>query len=347
MSKFAEPMTRLIDELKKLPGIGSKSAQRLAFHILRSSDDDAEALAVAVRDVKASLRLCSICNNITDVDPRCVLQHPTRNQRLVCVVEEPTNIAAVEKTKHFNGVYHVLHGSLSPLHGVGPEQLRIANLTGRVDGGQVDELIIATNPTVEGEATEPTFPSRCGVRDEGTRIAMGIPVGSDIEYERIQITMLKAMEGLGAVRLYSSRWIAQSSLCEISQLLRAVLAEPRFSEMSRPAYRSWGSKQLRRKCATPPQSAENNFRLSCFGVDRLAACFPRDTVHHTNAVLVSGVEFAVFPFRVSDAVYEHIGASGAASMVLIMSCELELSSPSLNTSNALRPLSPTNFSVTE
>ena len=195
MSKFAEPMTRLIDELKKLPGIGSKSAQRLAFHILRSSDDDAEALAVAVRDVKASLRLCSICNNITDVDPCVYFSSPTRNQRLVCVVEEPTNIAAVEKTKHFNGVYHVLHGSLSPLHGVGPEQLRIANLTRRVDGGQVDELIIATNPTVEGEATA-TYLSqqmrRPGVKV--TRIAMGIPVGSDIEYAD-EITMLKAMEG--------------------------------------------------------------------------------------------------------------------------------------------------------
>jgi len=195
MSKFAEPMTRLIDELKKLPGIGAKSAQRLAFHILRSSDDDAEALAVAVRDVKASLRLCSICNNITDVDPCVYCSSPTRNQRLVCVVEEPTNIAAVEKTKHFNGVYHVLHGSLSPLHGVGPEQLRIANLTRRVDGGQVDELIIATNPTVEGEATA-TYLSqqmrRPGVKV--TRIAMGIPVGSDIEYAD-EITMLKAMEG--------------------------------------------------------------------------------------------------------------------------------------------------------
>jgi recombination protein RecR len=195
MSKFAEPMTRLIDELKKLPGIGAKSAQRLAFHILRSSDDDAEALAVAVRDVKASLRLCSVCNNITEVDPCVYCSSPTRNQRLVCVVEEPTNIAAVERTKHFNGVYHVLHGSLSPLHGVGPEQLRIANLTRRVDAGQVDELIIATNPTVEGEATA-TYLSqqmrRPGVKV--TRIAMGIPVGSDIEYAD-EITMLKAMEG--------------------------------------------------------------------------------------------------------------------------------------------------------
>src|SRR3989454_10167337 len=182
MSRFAEPMARLIEELKKLPGIGSKSAQRLAFHILRSSDQDAEALAIAVREVKASLRLCSVCNNITDIDPCAYCSSPTRNQRLVCVVEEPTNIASIEKTKHFNGVYHVLHGSISPLHGVGPEQLRISNLMRRVEDGQVDEVILATNPTVEGEATA-TYLSgqlrRSGLKV--TRIAMGIPVGSDIE----------------------------------------------------------------------------------------------------------------------------------------------------------------------
>jgi recombination protein RecR len=195
MSKFAEPMARLIDELKKLPGIGGKSAQRLAFHILRASDEDAEALSAAVRDLKANLRLCSTCNNITDVDPCVYCSSPTRNQRLVCVVEEPTNIAAIEKTRHFNGVYHVLHGSLSPLHGVGPEHLRIANLLRRIDGDQVDEVILATNPTVEGEATAVYLSQqikRAGVRV--TRIATGIPVGSDIEYAD-EVTMLKSIEG--------------------------------------------------------------------------------------------------------------------------------------------------------
>src|SRR6201996_7993902 len=176
MSRFAEPMAQLIEELRKLPGIGTKSAQRLAFHILRSPAADAEALAVAVRELKAKLRLCSICNNITDVDPCTYCTSATRNQRLVCVVEEPTNIGAIEKTRHYNGVYHVLHGALSPLHGVGPEQLRIANLERRVASGDVDELILATNPTVEGEATA-TYLSRL-FRASGakvTRIATGVP----------------------------------------------------------------------------------------------------------------------------------------------------------------------------
>jgi recombination protein RecR len=188
-------MARLIDELKKLPGVGSKSAQRLAFHILRSSEDDADALAGAIHDVKASLRLCSVCNNITDIDPCVYCSSATRNQRLICVVEEPTNIASVEKTRHYNGVYHVLHGAISPIHGVGPEQLRISNLMKRVEDGQADEVILATNPTVEGEATA-TYLSgqlrRAGLKV--TRIATGIPAGSDIEYAD-EITMLKAMEG--------------------------------------------------------------------------------------------------------------------------------------------------------
>jgi recombination protein RecR len=195
MSRFAEPMARLIEELKKLPGIGSKSAQRLAFHILRSSDENAETLASAVRDLKAQLRLCSLCNNITDVDPCTYCTNPTRNQRLVCVVEEPTNIASIEKTKHFNGVYHVLHGTISPLHGVGPEHLRISNLTRRVDQGEVDEVILATNPTIEGEATASYLADALKkLRVKVTRIATGVPAGSDIEYTD-EVTMHKAMEG--------------------------------------------------------------------------------------------------------------------------------------------------------
>jgi recombination protein RecR len=195
MSKFAEPMVRLIDELKKLPGVGSKNAQRLAFHILRASDEDADLLANAIRDVKAKLRLCSVCNNITDVDPCVYCSSAMRNQRLICVVEEPTNIAAIEKTRNYNGVYHVLHGTLSPIHGVGPEHLRIANLMRRLENGGADEIILATNPTLEGEATAVYLArllKQIGVRV--TRIATGIPVGSDIEYAD-EVTMQKAMEG--------------------------------------------------------------------------------------------------------------------------------------------------------
>jgi recombination protein RecR len=195
VSKFAEPMARLIDELKKLPGVGGKSAQRMAFHILRSSGEDAEALAAAIRNLKEKLHLCSICNNITDVDPCSYCSNVTRNQRLVCVVEEPTNIASIEKARFYNGVYHVLHGALSPLHGVGPEQLRIPSLLKRIDSGSVDEVIIATNPTIEGEATALHLSGllkRPGLKV--TRIATGIPAGSDIEYAD-EVTMLKAMEG--------------------------------------------------------------------------------------------------------------------------------------------------------
>ncbi|HKF22290.1 MAG TPA: recombination mediator RecR [Candidatus Angelobacter sp.] len=195
MAKFAEPMARLIDELKKLPGIGGKSAQRMAFHILRASGEDAEALAAAIRNLKEKLHLCSVCSNITDVDPCSYCSSPTRNQRLVCVVEEPTNIASIEKTRSYNGVYHVLHGAISPLQGVGPEQLRIPSLVKRIESGSVEEVIIATNPTLEGEATAvhlTTLLKRPGVKV--SRIATGIPAGSDIEYAD-EVTMLKAIEG--------------------------------------------------------------------------------------------------------------------------------------------------------
>ncbi|HEX3436703.1 MAG TPA: recombination mediator RecR [Pseudacidobacterium sp.] len=188
-------MAQLIEELRKLPGIGSKNAQRLAFHILRSNNEDAEALADAIRSLKAKLQLCSNCNNITDVDPCVYCSSPTRNQRLVCVVEEPTNIATVEKTRSYNGIYHVLHGTLSPLHGVGPEHLRTGNLLSRVQRGNVDEIILATSPTVEGEATAVYLADilrPAGVRV--TRIATGVPAGSDIEYAD-EVTMARALEG--------------------------------------------------------------------------------------------------------------------------------------------------------
>ncbi|MGC2635553.1 MAG: recombination mediator RecR [Acidobacteriaceae bacterium] len=188
-------MARLIDELRKLPGIGTKSAQRLAFHILRTDDQDAQALAVAIREVKERLRLCSICNNITDIDPCLYCASPTRNQRLVCVVEEPTNIATIEKTRTWNGVFHVLHGTLSPLHGVGPEHLRTGNLIARAERGELDEVILATSPTVEGEATANWLadllrPTNVRI----TRIATGVPAGSDIEYAD-EVTMARSLEG--------------------------------------------------------------------------------------------------------------------------------------------------------
>jgi len=195
VTRYAEPMARLIEELKKLPGVGTKSAQRFAFHILRATDEDAAALADAVRGLKASLRLCSICNNVTDVDPCAYCSSPTRNQRLVCVVEEPTSIESVERSRGYQGVYHVLHGTLSPLHGVGPEQLRTGTLVERVERGEVDEVILATSPTLEGEATANWLAAALrGPAVKITRIATGVPAGSDIEYAD-EVTMARAMEG--------------------------------------------------------------------------------------------------------------------------------------------------------
>jgi recombination protein RecR len=195
VAQFAEPMTRLIDELRKLPGIGTKSAQRLAFHVLRSSAEDADKLSAAIRELKQHLRLCSICNNITDVDPCVYCTSTSRDQRLICVVEEPTNIATIEKTRSYSGVYHILHGTLSPIGGVGPEQLRIANLLVRLP--EVDEVILATSPTTEGEATAGYLAGeihRARPELRVTRIATGVPAGSDIEYAD-EVTMSRAMEG--------------------------------------------------------------------------------------------------------------------------------------------------------
>ena len=194
MSKFAEPMVRLIDSLKKLPGIGSKSAQRLAFHILKAPREQAERLADALRDVKTSVTYCSICNNITDADPCAFCRSDERDHHVICVVEEPQNVAAVEKTREFKGVYHVLMGALSPLQGIGPDNLKIKGLLSRIQHG-VNEVILATNPNVDGEATA-IYLARLlkplGVRV--TRIAMGVPVGSDLEYTD-EVTMHKALEG--------------------------------------------------------------------------------------------------------------------------------------------------------
>jgi recombination protein RecR len=195
MPDFAPSVTRLIDELKRLPGIGQKTAQRLAFYLLRVDREQAMALSEAIREAKERVRECSVCNNITDADPCHFCTGATRDRKLICVVEEATNIQAVEKTRHFSGLYHVLGGSLSPLQGVGPDQLKIKSLIERLKGGTVEEIIIATNPTAEGEATA-VYLSKLikplGVRV--TRIAMGIPVGSDLEYAD-EVTMLKAMEG--------------------------------------------------------------------------------------------------------------------------------------------------------
>jgi recombination protein RecR len=185
----------LVEQFQKLPGIGAKSAQRLAFHILRTPREDTERLSEALRDVKERVTYCSTCNNITDADPCSFCTSPSRDQRVICVVEEPQNVSIVERTGGFKGVYHVLMGVLSPLQGVGPDDIKIKGLLSRVGVADVDEVIVATNPTVEGEATA-LYLARLlkplGVRV--TRIAMGIPVGSDLEYTD-EVTMARAMEG--------------------------------------------------------------------------------------------------------------------------------------------------------
>ena len=195
MKDYPEPISRLIAELKRLPGIGQKSAQRIAFHLLRGSAQESQALAQAIHDVKEKVTTCHICNNVTDVDPCVFCTRPDRTPAQLCVVEEPPNVVAIEKTHEFKGRYHVLMGALSPLQGVGPEQLKIAGLLERLKSGETEEVILATNPNVEGEATAiylAKLIKPLGIRV--TRIAMGIPVGSELDYAD-EVTLMKALEG--------------------------------------------------------------------------------------------------------------------------------------------------------
>jgi recombination protein RecR len=194
MPDFAAPLQRLIDEFRRLPGIGQKSAQRLAFHVLRVPRDDAARLAAALLEVKDNLGLCAECNNISDAELCPYCRDPHRDRSQICVIEEPHNILPIETTRTFEGIYHVLHGSISPLRGIGPEQLKIKGLLDRVSKGETKEIILATNPTVEGEATA-VYLSRL-LKPLGlkvTRIAMGIPVGSDLEFAD-EVTMSKSLE---------------------------------------------------------------------------------------------------------------------------------------------------------
>ena len=189
-----DPLTRLIEELVRLPGIGPKGAQRLAFHLLKTPRELTDRLIDALRDVKERVTYCSICNNITDTDPCAFCSSEARDRHIICVVEEPQMVSSIEKTREFKGMYHVLMGALSPLQGIGPDELKIKGLLARINGG-VDEVILATNPNVEGEATA-IYLARLlkplGVKV--TRIAMGVPVGSDLEYTD-EVTMHKSMEG--------------------------------------------------------------------------------------------------------------------------------------------------------
>ena len=193
MLDYVEPVTKLIDELKRLPGIGQKSAQRLAFHILRAHRDETDRLVQSINEVKEKIVLCSTCNNITDIDPCHYCSSPGRDKRSMLVVEEPYNLVTIEKTRDYRGLYHVLHGALSPIRGIGPDDLKIKGLLDRLRSGDVEEIILATNPNTEGEATanylarllKPLVPKI-------TRIAMGVPVGSDLEYAD-EVTMHKAL----------------------------------------------------------------------------------------------------------------------------------------------------------
>lgn len=195
MKHYAKPLARLIQELSRLPGIGGKSAQRLAFHILSMSEQDAAAIADAILEAKRSMKYCSVCGNLTDVDPCEICQDGSRDQGVICVVESPRDVAAMERIREFRGTYHVLHGAISPMDGIGPEDINLRQLIIRLQQNDVKEVILATNPTIEGEATA-MYTARL-IKPSGikvSRIAHGIPVGGDLEYAD-EITLSKAMEG--------------------------------------------------------------------------------------------------------------------------------------------------------
>ena len=200
MLDYSEPVAKLIDEFKRLPGVGQKSAQRLAFYVLRRPDAEVQSFASALLEVKQKITFCSVCNNLTDVDPCLYCANPKRDRSIICVVEEPYNLVAVEKTRSYKGLYHVLHGSLSPIRGVGPDELMLANLLPRLrpennEGVEVKEIIVATNPSVEGEATALYVQEVLGASGvRVTRIARGLPVGSDLEYAD-EVTLGRAFEG--------------------------------------------------------------------------------------------------------------------------------------------------------
>ncbi len=195
MKHYARPLSNLIAELSKLPGIGGKTAQRLAFHILSQDDKDAFALAEAIREAKKNMKYCTICGNLTDVDPCSICSDPARDQSIICVVESPRDVSAMERIKEFQGLYHVLHGAISPMDGIGPDDINLKQLIVRLQQNDVREVILATNPNIEGEATA-MYTARL-IKPAGikvTRIAHGVPVGGDLEYAD-EITLSKAMEG--------------------------------------------------------------------------------------------------------------------------------------------------------
>ena len=195
MKQYPKPLAKLINELSKLPGIGSKSAQRLAFHILALEDREAEQLAEAITTAKREMKYCSVCGNLTDEDPCAICSDPSRRDDIICVVESPRDVMAMERIKEYNGLYHVLHGVISPMEGIGPEDINLKSLIQRLQANDVKELIIATNPNIEGEATA-MYIARL-IKPAGikvTRIAHGIPVGGDLEYAD-EVTLLKSLEG--------------------------------------------------------------------------------------------------------------------------------------------------------